>query len=277
MGKAASEPILVRIREALEAAGEIISSYAPGAVASSQKSGGRGPVTEADHAVNRVLREVLLRDGEGWLSEESADDLERLDKTHLWIVDPIDGTLELLAGIPEWCVSIGWIEYGRAVAGGIYNPLTRELFLGSLATGTTYNGAPVQASGRSSLAGAVVLASRSEDKRGEWAVFQNAPFVVRPIGSVAYKLALVSAGRADATWTLSPKNEWDIAAGIALIEAAGGFVHGLGGLPITFNRKSTLLPGLVAGGLRLEKQIDGLLRRHRADAPLDRDDHWELP
>jgi myo-inositol-1(or 4)-monophosphatase len=267
MRKGASKPILVRIREALEAAGEVILSYVPGTVASSQKSGGRGPVTEADHAINRMLRDMLLREGEGWLSEESVDDLDRLQKSHLWIVDPLDGTLEFIAGIPEWCISIGWIEHGRAVAGGIYNPLTRELFLGSLATGTTCNGALVRASGRTSLVGAVVLASRSEVKRGEWDVFQNAPFVVRPTGSVAYKLALVSAGRADATWTLSPKNEWDIAAGVALIESAGGFVRGMGEAPLAFNRKSSLLSGLMAGGAGLREEICSFLGEHRGAVP----------
>jgi len=259
MGRTAPKPILVRIREALEAAGATLEAFVPGAVASSEKSSGRGPVTEADHAVNRVLADMLLRDGEGWLSEESVDDLQRLERTHLWIVDPLDGTLEFISGIPEWCVSIGWIEHGRAVAGGIYNPVTRELFLGSLTTGMTYNGRPVQASGRNHLTGALVLASRSETKRGEWNDFQNAPFVVRPTGSVAYKLALVAAGLADATWTLSPKNEWDVAAGVALIESAGGFVRNLENSPLTFNRESSLLSGLIAGGPGLRDEIGDVL------------------
>jgi myo-inositol-1(or 4)-monophosphatase len=263
MERADANYILVRIHEALEAAGATLAAFVPGAVASSQKSCGRGPVTEADRAVNRVLRDVLLRDGEGWLSEESVDDFDRLEKSRVWIVDPLDGTLEFIAGIPEWCVSIGWIGHGRPVAGGIYNPVTRELFLGSLETGVTLNGSPVTASKKGSLSGAVVLASRSEVKRGEWDNFQNATFVVRPTGSVAYKLALVAAGLADATWTLSPKNEWDIAAGVALIESAGGFVQNLENSPLTFNRKSSLLSGLIAGGAGLREEISDLLRGHR--------------
>lgn len=250
-----THPVLERIHEALEAAGETLSSFIPGAVESSEKSYGRGPVTEADRAVNQVLRETLLGDGEGWLSEESEDDLNRLEQTHLWIVDPLDGTLEFVTGIPEWCVSIGWIEYGRAVAGGIYNPATREIFLGSLDTGVTYNGRPVKASGRNRLAGAEVLASRSEIRRGEWEVFQNATFVVRPTGSVAYKLALVAAGLADATWTLTPKNEWDVAAGVALIESGGGFAQTVSDSPLFFNRRSPLLPGLIAGGAGLREEV----------------------
>jgi len=259
MEKTDARPILVRIHEALEAAGAALAGFVPGAVASSQKSSGRGPVTEADRAVNRVLRDVLLRDGEGWLSEESVDDFDRLEKSRVWIVDPLDGTLEFIAGIPEWCVSVGWIENGRAVAGGIYNPVTREQFLGSLETGVTYNGSPAAASKKDGLSGALVLASRSEVKRGEWDDFQNASFMVRSTGSVAYKLALVAAGLADATWTLSPKNEWDVAAGVALIESAGGFVQNLENSPLTFNRQSSLLSGLIAGGACLRGEISELL------------------
>jgi myo-inositol-1(or 4)-monophosphatase len=253
------EPILVRIQEALQAADAALASFVPGAVASSEKSFGRGPVTGADRAVNCVLHEKLVRDGEGWLSEESVDDLGRLEKSRLWIVDPLDGTLEFIAGISEWCISIGWIEGGRATAGGIYNPVTHEMFLGSLSSGVTYNGKPVHASEKDRLASAVVLASRSEVKRGDWDAFQNAPFIVRPTGSVAYKLALVAAGLADATWTLSPKNEWDIAAGVALVNSAGGFVQSLGDSPLTFNRRSPLLPGLIAGGRRLQTEISNFL------------------
>ncbi len=262
-----TKPILERIREALEIASETLAPFVPGAVASSLKSSGRGPVTEADRAVNRVLREVLVRDGEGWLSEESVDDLGRLEKSRVWIVDPLDGTLEFIAGVPEWCVSIALIERGRAVAGGIYNPAKRELFLGSLTTGVTYNGRPVHASNRSRLDGALVLASRSEVKRGEWQAFENAPFVVRPTGSVAYKLALVSVGLADATWTLSPKNEWDIAAGVALIESSGGFALSLQDTPLAFNRPSPLLPGLIAGGSALRGEITRFLSSHRGAVP----------
>jgi len=254
-----AKPILERIDEALEAASTTLAAFVPGAVSSSQKSSGRGPVTEADRAVNRLLRDMLLRDGEGWLSEESVDDFDRLEKSRVWIVDPLDGTLEFIAGIPEWCVSIGWIEEGRAAAGGIYNPMTRERFLGSLETGVTYNGSPVVASKRGSLSGALVLASRSEVKRGEWDGFQNSRFEVRPTGSVAYKLALVAAGLADATWTLSPKNEWDVAAGVALIQSAGGFVQNLENSPLTFNRRSSLLSGLIAGGPFLREEISALL------------------
>jgi myo-inositol-1(or 4)-monophosphatase len=251
---------LERIHEALQKAVAAISAFVPGSVKADQKPLGRGPVTEADRTADRVLREVLLREGEGWLSEESTDDLARLDKQRVWVVDPLDGTLEFVAGIPEWCVSIALIEKGEAIAGGISNPSTGEEFLGSIASGLTYNGKRTHSSALTKIEGAVVLASRSEVKRGEWKPFRNAPIVIRPTGSVAYKLALVAAGLADTTWTLTPKSEWDVAAGVALVKAGGGYVECLDGSAPTFNNRSPRLSGLIAGGAALREQIRALIR-----------------
>jgi myo-inositol-1(or 4)-monophosphatase len=250
-----AEDLLKHIHAALSAAVEGIRPFVPGAVSAAQKSGGRGPVTEADHAADRILRESLLREGEGWLSEETADDLSRLSRGRVWVVDPLDGTREFVEGVPEWCLSVGYIEDGRAVAGGICNPATGEVFLGSRETGVTWNGTPVKASERQHLAGATVLASRTETQRGEWKRFEGDGLTIVPMGSVAYKLARVAAGLADATWTLSPKNEWDVAAGVALIEAAGGVVCTLEDKPVEFNRQATLYSGLIAGGTNFYSEM----------------------
>lgn len=254
--------ILGRIQEALDVAASAISHFIPGTFKVDFKLGD-DPITEADRVANRVLRNILVRDGEGWLSEESADDLTRLKKTRVWVVDPIDGTREFVAGIPEWCVSIGLIENGQAIAGGICNPSTSETFLGSLGSGVTYNGNEACASRRKTLSGATVLASRSEVKRGDWERFRNGPFAIRPMGSVAYKLALVAAGLADATWTLYPKHEWDVAAGVALVKAAGGFAQELDNSFLRFNNKPCLLPNLLAGGSRLAGKLSSYLEQHR--------------
>ena len=85
------------------------------------------------------------RTSEGWLSEEDVDDLGRLSKQVVWVVDPLDGTREFVDGIPEWCISVGLVVDGIAVAGGVCNPATNELFLGGLKSGVTYNGRPAQA------------------------------------------------------------------------------------------------------------------------------------
>ncbi len=193
--------------------------------------------------------------GEGWLSEEEPDDLARLSCRLVWVVDPLDGTREFVDGIPEWCISVGLVEDGVAVAGGTSNPASGEVFLGALACGVTLNGRHVAATKRTSLHGAVVLASRSECNRGEWRHFEHDAFTIRPMGSVAYKLSLVAAGLADASWTASPKREWDVAAGVALVTAAAGRVAGLDQSVLTFNRPDTLLPGLVAAGRGLWPEV----------------------
>ena len=238
---------LERIKNALEEAARVAASFTPEQLDTKQK-GGRGPVTAADHAVNELLLGTLPGPDEGWLSEETADELSRLDRHRVWVVDPIDGTLEFVEGIPEWCVSIGLVEDGKAVAGGICNPATGELFLGSLETGISLNGealpVPVPRLGGERL----VLASRSEVKRGEWADYENRGFTIRPMGSVAYKLARVAAGLADATWTLVPKHEWDVAAGAALVKAGGGSVRTLDGSEPVFNCRKPKLSGLLAFG-----------------------------
>jgi myo-inositol-1(or 4)-monophosphatase len=253
-----SDP-LPRIERALAEAREALKQFTSGAVDADDKGGG-DPVTEADRTVDTLLKELLPEGDEGWLSEETADDPIRLSKERVWVVDPLDGTREFVAGIPEWCVSVALVEGGRAVAGGISNPATGETIIGASGRGVTLNGAPVRLSDRTSLDGAVVLGSRSEVKRGEWDRFQNAPFEMRPMGSVAYKLSLVAAGRADATWTLVPKHEWDIAAGVALIQAVGGEVYTLDGKPPRFNRPKPKVTGLVAHppalGPAIRSQID---------------------
>lgn len=246
--------ILQRIESALEAARVVFARFTAGAIETEYKIG-HDPVTEADRAVDAILRQNLLRDGEGWLSEESADDLSRLDKSQVWVVDPLDGTREFVAGIPEFCVSIGFVENGRPVAGGICNPATNETIIGSIASGVLYNGQPAQAIRKTTLRGALILASRSEVQRGEWQPFQGGEYQIRPMGSVAYKLGLVAAGKADATFTLTPKHEWDVAAGCALVESAGGFIATLDNRPLCCNNRNPLLSGLIAGGTGLREPL----------------------
>lgn len=254
--------MLKRIQQALEEAAKVISPFAAGTLQVDYKSGD-DPVTEADRAANEVLREILVRDGEGWLSEESSEDPSRLDKAAVWVVDPLDGTREFVARIPEWCISVALVENGRPIACGIHNPSTKETFLGSADTGLTYNGSKARCSERKQLSGATILASRSEVQRGEWKQFEGGPFSVRAMGSVAYKLALVAAGLADATWTLCPKHEWDVAAGVGLIAFGGGFSGRLDNVPLTFNNRPCLLPHLVAGGSAFSEELSSFLTQHQ--------------
>lgn len=245
---------VARIEAALAEAAVVLRDFTPGAIEASRKQGG-DPVTAADTAINEVLLAALPRAGEGWLSEESADDESRLSSSRVWVVDPLDGTREFVEGIPEWCVSVGLVEDGVPVAGGILAPSTDRLILGALGVGVTLNGGLARARVRTSLEGAEVLASRSEVKRGEWERFAGAAFHVVPCGSVALKLGLVAAGLTDATWTLVPKHEWDVAGGAALMLAAGGRVWGLDGKLPRFNRPVPKLEGFLASPAGLVPEV----------------------
>jgi myo-inositol-1(or 4)-monophosphatase len=116
----------------------------------------------------------------------------------------------------------------------------------------------VRVSRTRALRRATVFASRSESRRGEWQVF-NGHVNVSPTGSVAYKLALVAAGAGDATFTLLPKNEWDIASGAALIAEAGGLMTDDAGNPIRFNSQKTRLSGIIASNRTLHTAIEKLI------------------
>lgn len=254
---------LERIQTAVDQARDLLLQFREEGFETTRKAGG-DPVTEADVAVDRLLRDLLHRDGEGWLSEETADDPARLDRSRVWIVDPLDGTKEFVGGIPEWCVSVGLVVDGEAVAGGIANPATGETVVGAIGEGVLCNREPARVRDGDSPDHFEVLASRSEVGRGEWEPFEDDDFDIRPCGSVAYKMALVAAGKADVTWTLVPKNEWDVAAGTALVHAAGGVVHRKDAEPLRFNRADPLLPGLIAAGPR---RMEVVCRRLGIPAP----------
>lgn len=249
---------LDRINAAIDAAAAVLEGFTPGAIASTLKDGG-DPLTDADTAVNDELLAILPEEGEGWLSEETVDDHSRLDRDRVWIVDPIDGTREFIRGIPEWCVSIGLVEDGQPVAGGIYSPSCDQRIVGSLETGVTLNEVPVSCATGGGLPGALILASRSEVARGEWDRFYREDVSVRNMGSVAYKLGLVASGLADATWTLVPKNEWDVAGGAALVRSAGGDLCDLSGGPRQFNQENPLMTGFVATRPGLSVAVKELL------------------
>jgi len=219
------------------------------------------PVTTADLKADSILREGLTEDfpGTGWLSEETRDDYSRLDKELVWVVDPIDGTKEFVSGIPEYAVSVALVEYGLPVLAAVYNPATEELFAAANGQGAWLNGEAINAE-HALAAKPVLLASRSEIRRGEFEPFE--PFAeIRPCGSIAYKLALVSAGIADATFSLGPKNEWDIAAGVLLVSESGGNVTNRCGAPFTFNQRSTLVDGIVATTKRALRPVKMLIER----------------
>lgn len=250
--------------EAARAAGTIVRWWYESGYTVREKGDRRdSPVTEADVEADTWIRETILGafPDDGWLSEETRDSEERLHKRRVWIVDPLDGTKEFIQHIPEFVVAIGLVEDGVPILGVEYNPIRGDLFAGVVGRGAWLNGYPMYVSTVAALSEALTLTSRSETARGEWKEFET-HLSLRHTGSVAYKLALIAAGRGDATFSLVPKNEWDICAGAALITAAGGRITDRYGKPLRFNQAQTQLPGIIACNAALFEPIVGLLQRH---------------
>ena len=166
--------------------------------------------------------------------------------------------------MPGFCVCVAFTGGGVVQVGVSYTPVEEKLFAAARGRGTTLNDEPVRCGEQTDLSQAVVLASRSETKRGEWKDYEDA-MRVKPTGSVAYKFALIAAGEADATFSLTPKNEWDICAGTVLVEEAGGVVTDRYGKPLTFNNEKTLLPGLIAAGSSLWGPIRDVIRERSGE------------
>ena len=249
---------------AARAAGAIVRRYYESGVGVAEK-GPDNPVTRADLEANACIGALVAAafPDDGWLSEETADSTERLARRRVWVVDPLDGTKEFIQHIPEFCVCVALVEDGRPVVAVEYNPAADRIYTAVRGQGATVNGAPARVSTTAHVPDAVVLASRSEDKRGEWDAFKDRVHV-QLTGSVAFKLAELSTGAGDATFTLTPKNEWDICAGTLLVEEAGGRVTGLDGQPLRFNQPSPLRPGMIVSNGVLH---DGLLALIREVAP----------
>lgn len=203
-------------------------------------------MTSADLEADRILKARLMKilPDAGWLSEETRDDPSRLGRERVWVVDPLDGTREFVRRLPEYTISVALVERGVPVLAVVHNPATGELFRAERGCGATLNGKPIRAE-RSGAGRVVLLASRSEIARGEWAPLEGRA-EIRPVGSIAYKLALVAAGRADGTFSTGPKHEWDVAAGVLLVTEAGGRAVDRSGRAHTFNQPDPVVDGIVA-------------------------------
>lgn len=226
----------------------------------------KGPadfVTAADHRAEEVLFQELskARPGYGFLMEERGL-VEGTDKSHRWVVDPLDGTSNFLHGVPHFAISIGLERAGEPVAGVIYNPITDDLFYGEKGKAAFHNDRRLRVSARRGLADAVVSTGIPHRGRPGHARFLTElhrlmPEVagVRRFGSAALDLAWVAAGRFDAFWErgLAP---WDVAAGIVLVREAGGAARDLDGGP------SALATGNIAAGP--EAVLDPLLAALKA-------------
>jgi myo-inositol-1(or 4)-monophosphatase len=246
--------------EAAHAAGAAIRRLYGQEMPIGQK-GDAGPVTEADLASNACIQQRLLAafPDDGWLSEETADEPKRLGKSRTWIIDPLDGTWEFTTGVPKFVVSIALSVDGVAQLGVLYNPMTEETFSGIRGEGAWLNGVPMQVSATVNLGASTFCVSRSETGKGLLKRFEG-HLNLQPRGSVAYKCGLVAAGRFEGVFTHNPRNEWDICAGVAIIEAAGGRVSDRQGQPYRFNQADPLKAPLIGTNARVHQALMAVLQ-----------------
>jgi myo-inositol-1(or 4)-monophosphatase len=238
---------LISAKVAARNAGKILMNHYKLSNKAVKMKGLDNPVTIADYKADKYLFNFLLSEfpDDGWLSEETVDTYERLDKTRVWIVDPLDGTKEFIEGIPHFAVSIALVYKNEPVVGVIYNPATDEMFSCQRGKGVYLNGDKVFVSQKTNLSNSSITVSRSEVKRNEWEPYRNEFKSINPIGSVAYKLALVSSGNYDIFTTIAPKNEWDICAGDCLVSEAGGVFKTINDKKIIYNQKKTLVTDTI--------------------------------
>lgn len=226
----------------------------------------RSPVTTVDHEVNRILHEMQCREfpQDGWLSEESPDDLARLTHQRVWIIDPIDGTKALINRLPEFTISAALIERGIPIVGAILNPSTDELFTAVRGGGLYLNGSRVTLSPPRDF-NAVIMISGKDFGTNRYSTLGDTTRC-RPIYSIANAMALVAAGRVRAAFTVEPMNEWDLAAGVLLIEEGGGTVSDAAGNPLMFNQPKPTIRGVIAVTATADKDLRATLQTQAEQA-----------
>jgi myo-inositol-1(or 4)-monophosphatase len=245
-------------REAALAAGRVIARHAAAERREATEKSHDNPVTAADLEANAAIVEVIRKafPRDALLSEETIDDSARLGASRVWIVDPLDGTKEFVERVPEFAVSIALVDAARPVAACVYQPITRECFHARVGGGAWLGNERLAVSRKTRLAESVLLSSRTELARGQIEAFRAKFARVEPVGSVALKLALVAAGRADLWISVAPKHEWDVCAGDLLVREAGGTFRELARGERRYNQADTLLaPPLAAGPEQLVEEF----------------------
>lgn len=251
---------LALLIDAARASGEIATGFWNAAPQVWDKPDNAGPVTEADLAVDRMLHTDLLaaRPDYGWLSEETTDSAARLANDRVFIVDPIDGTRDFIAGQRTWAHSLAVAEHGQITAAVVYLPLHDKLYTATH-EGAFLNGQPIRASAPSRIEDATVLSNKNNLTPPFW---PNGlpPFAAHFRSSLAYRLCLVAEGAFDAMLTFRPTWEWDVAAGALIAAQAGAKVTDQNGKTPVFNNPHPQIKGMIVAG----DMVHGAVRAARA-------------
>ena len=238
---------LALLTEAAREAGRIALRYWRNSPQVWDKGGEHGPVTEADLAVNDMLKAKLLaaRPDYGWLSEETPDSADRLAVDTVFIVDPIDGTRAFIAGEETFAHSLAVVQRGKVTAGVVYLPAMDRIYTASETSAPMRDGEMIRASGRDRLEGANILTTKANMVPEKWP--GGVPEITRSFrASLAYRLCLAAEGRFDGMLTLRDAWEWDIAAGSLIAERAGAVVTDRLGKALRFNTPGAMAEGVLA-------------------------------
>ncbi len=212
------------------------------------------PVTEADIAVDRFLYEKLaaIDPDYGWLSEETADNEDRLSRKRVWMVDPIDGTRAFMDGGPDWAVSAALVEDGRPIVAALFAPVTDEMFFAIRGRGAKRNGTPITASGHAGLKGARIAGPPFMLDR----IAGTTGLVRMPrVRSLALRLTRVATGELDLALASGNCHDWDIAAADLLVNEAGGALTGYDGAVPVYNVRVPRHRPLVCAGPNLHQPM----------------------
>jgi myo-inositol-1(or 4)-monophosphatase len=224
---------------------------------------GDSPVSEADIAVDKLLRERLTRlmPDCGWLSEETEDDRARLGAARLWVVDPIDGTRAYVNGRTDWAISVALVEHGRPIAGAIFAPLEDGLYLAIAGEGATRDGVALAASTSDSFDQA--RAAGPKPMLGELAKTAPAIVPVPKVHSLALRLARVASGELEIALASKSSHDWDLAAADIIVQEAGGALTTLEGKRPVYNSAEARHGALIAAGLARHRRAVAITREWR--------------
>lgn len=219
--------------------GEILKKFYGGGFLVDSKSNPADLVTEADRgAETAILQELSAHFPEHAILSEEGGGNAKKDSDYLWVVDPLDGTTNFTHGFPVFAISIGLLEKGKPVVAIVYNPIMGELFTAYKGGGALLNGLPIAVSSEENLQNSLLATGFAYDRWSvtdtnylEFCHFTHISHGVRRLGAAAVDLAYVAAGRLDGYWERGLK-PWDLAAGVLLVEEAGGLVTDYNGDPL---------------------------------------------
>jgi myo-inositol-1(or 4)-monophosphatase len=241
------------LRESTVQAADLALSFWGKPIQKERKADGTA-VTAADRAVDDLFAQRLRgsRPHYGWLSEESAEQEARVGVSRVWVIDPIDGTRDFIRGRSDWTVGAALVEDSAPVLAVLINPVREQVFEARASEGAYLNGRRLHVSRQSNLSGARLTVPEAIIRRqADVSVWENV--VAIKANSTLYRFALVACGQADATFALTSKWEWDVAAGALLVAEAGGTVTDALGNKLKFNSWEAKVHGYIASSPKLHQ------------------------